>query len=276
MFLCIILNKKEMRNDLFKRELKRNWKSFLVSCLICSVMAVYMISMSPSFGKDIQQLINLKFPKVLQTALGLPQLDFSQAISFFALSFSYLYLFISIYISTIFATIVSKEFSEKTAEYLFSLPAKRIDIIFTKLSVAFLYTFLTVVTVFLSSWLSFAINIKEKYDIGLVALMSLAWLIGGIALGSIAFLLSSFFTKTRTVTSVSIGFVLGLYLLQVVISVNSKLTYLKYISPFDWFKGSEIAATGEISFTYCLIAICVTIISLFIGIYRFKKMDVLI
>lgn len=265
-----------MRNMLFKRELRRNLKSFIVSCFVCAAMAMYMIAMSPSFGKDIQQLLNLKFPKVLQTALGLPELDFSQAISFFALSFSYLYLFISIYISTVFATIVSKEFNEKTAEYLFSLPAKRINIILTKLSVAFLYSLLTVLVVFLASWLSFAIYIEEKYDLGLVALMSLAWLIGGITFGSIAFLLSSFFTKTRTVASISIGFVLGLYLLQVVISVNNKLINLKYLSPFDWFKGSEIANTGEISFTYCLIAIFVTIISLFIGIIRFKKMDVLI
>lgn len=265
-----------MRNMLFKREIRRNLKSFIVSCIVCAAMAMYMIAMSPSFGKDIQQLINLKFPKVLQTALGLPELDFSQAISFFALSFSYLYLFISIYISTIFATIVSKEFNEKTAEYLFSLPAKRINIILTKLFVAFLYSLLTVLVVFLASWLSFAINIKEKYDLGLVALMSLAWLIGGIAFGSIAFLLSSIFTRTRTAASISISFVLGMYLLQVVISVNNTLVNLKYISPFDWFKGPEIANTGEISFTYCLIAIFVTIISLLTGISRFKKMDVLI
>jgi ABC-2 type transport system permease protein len=261
---------------LFKRELKRNWKSALATSLICSALSVYVISLGPSFGKDIQQILDLKLPQKMQIAFGMTGLDYSDITSFFAISFSYIYLFFSIYVSSVFAVIVAKEFNEKTAEYLFALPAKRINIILIKLSVAFIYAVLTVVIVFLASWLSFVINIKDGYDMKPVALMALAWLIGGLAFGSLAFMLSSFFTKTRTVTYISIGLVLAFYLFQVVISVNEELKNLKYISPFDWFKGSEIANTGEISITCCLIAIALTVVSLFIGISRFRKIDVLV
>jgi ABC-2 type transport system permease protein len=261
---------------LFKRELKRNLRSFMVSCIICSAMILYVISIAPSFGKDIQQLLDLKFPKQLQSAFGMTGLDFTNPLGFYGIIFSYIYLFFSIYIAGVFASIVSKEYSEKTAEYLFSLPAKRVTIISSKLSVAFLYAVLSILLFFLVSLFSFSVFIKESYDIIPVIMMALSWLIGGITFGSVAFLLSSFFTKTRTVSSISVGMVLVMYLFQVVISLNKELDYLKYISPFDWFKGSDIANTGEISITYCIIAISAVIACISIGTYRFKKMDVLI
>jgi ABC-2 type transport system permease protein len=261
---------------LFKRELKRNLRSFIVSSLICSALVMYVIALAPSFGKDIQQILDLKFPKQLQMAFGMTGLDYSNPLGFFGIVFSYVYLFFSIYIAGVFAAIVSKEFSEKTAEYLFSLPAKRVNIISTKLSVAFFYAVLSIIIIFIVSLISFSVFIKENYDVVPVILMSLSWLIGGITFGALAFLLSSFYTKARTVSSLSVGLVLVMYLFQVVISINKDLDNLKYISPFDWFKGSEIANTGEISVTYCIIAAFITAVCISFGTYRFKKMDVLV
>lgn len=261
---------------LFKRELKRNFKSFLIITLVCALMVFYIISMAPAFGTDIQKILDLKMPGGMQKAFGMKDLNFSKPNSFFAMSFSYIYLFFSLYVSGVFAIIVSKEFSEKTAEYLFSLPAKRINIIFTKLALAGLYALLSVIFIFLAAWLSFTINIGEGFDLIPVILMALAWLIGGLTFGAIAFMLSSFFTRSRTISALTLGFVMAMYMLQVIISFNSALSFLKYISPFDWFKGSEIANTGEISPIYCFIALGIMAVCFYIGIRRFKKMDVLI
>ncbi|MFH0865884.1 MAG: ABC transporter permease subunit [Bacteroidota bacterium] len=261
---------------LFKRELKRNLKSLLIVCIMCAALVMYVISIAPSFGKDIQQLLDLKLPMQVQSAFGMKNLDFGTPIGFYGLIFPYIYLIISIYISGIFASIVLKEFSDKTAEYLFSLPAKRMKIISTKLSVAFLYSILTVVIIFLISILSFSLFIKEDYEFLPVLLMSVSWFLGGITFGSIAFLASTFFSKTRSATGIATGIVLMMYLLQVVISLNNDLEKLKYFSPFDWFKGSDIANTSEISATYCIIAVVVSVVCIAVGAIRFRKKDVLI
>jgi ABC-2 type transport system permease protein len=261
---------------LFKRELKRNLKSFIVAVTICSVLVMYIISMAPSFGSDIQQILNMKLPKQMQTAMGLIGLNYNDPISFYCVVFSYVYLFFSIYVAGTFATIVSKEYSDKTAEFLFSLPAKRLQIIWTKLNVAFLYTALSVVIIFLVSLLSFVLFIKDSYDLTPVLMMSLAWLIGGLTFGSMAFLVSSFLIKSRAAATTSVGIILIMYMLQVVISLNEKLDFLKYISPFDWFKGPEIASSGGLSVTYCLIALFFILTFFITGIRRFNKMDVLI
>lgn len=261
---------------LFKRELKRNLKSFLVITLICSALAMYVIAIAPSFGNDIQKILDLKLPQGMQKAFGMKDLDFKSATSFYAIMFSYIYLFYGIYLAAAFANIVSKEFSEKTAEYLFSLPAKRTHFMLVKLSVVLLYAVATVILIYLISWLSFGIFIKGNYDMIAVVLMALAWLVGGITFGAVAFLISSFITRSRAASAISVGFVLCMYLFQVAISINEKINFLKYISPFDWFKGSEIANSGQLSVGYCIGAICFSAICFYIGIRRFKKMDVLI
>jgi len=72
------------------------------------------------------------------------------------------------------------------------------------------------------------------------------------------------------------GVVMGLYLLQVIIPMNKDLDFLKYISPFDWYKGSEIINTKEISVEYSLIAVGISAVCLFLGVRRYKRMDVLL
>ena len=139
---------------LFKRELKRNLKSFLIISLACAAMAMYVIAIAPSFGNDIQKILDLKLPQGMQKAFGMKDLDFQSATSFFAIMFSYIYLFFAIYLASAFANIVSKEYSDKTAEYLFSLPAKRLHFILVKLSVIFLYAIISVLLIFLISWFS--------------------------------------------------------------------------------------------------------------------------
>lgn len=261
---------------LFKRELKRNLKSFLIVCIVCAAFVMYVISIAPSFGKDIQQLLDLKLPRQMQSAFGMRNLDFGTPIGFYALVFSYIYLIVSIYTAGLFASIVLKEFSDKTAEYLFSLPIKRMKIITSKLSVAFFYSVLVIILIFMVSILSLSFFIKEDYEFLSILLMSVSWLLGGITFGSIAFLVSSFHLKTRSASSTATGIVLIMYLLQVVISLNKNLENLKYFSLFDWFKGSDIANSGEISITYCIIGIVISVICLVYGALRFKKMDVLI
>lgn len=261
---------------LFKRELRRNMKSFLIVSAVIIFLVMYVISIAPSFGKDIQQLLDLKFPKPLQKAFGMSNLDFTTTMGFYALIFSYVYLAVGIYMAGIFSSIVLKEYSDKTAEYLYSLPAKRMRIIRTKLSVALLYSVIVIILTYLVSILSFSLFIKESVDMKPVLLMSLSWLLGGMVFGSISFLISSFLSKMRNASGIGTGLVLLFYMLQLVISLNRDLEDLKYISPFDWFKGSDIANSGEISVTYCIIAVVVSAVCIFVGAIRFKKKDVLI
>ncbi|HBG70446.1 MAG TPA: hypothetical protein DDX57_06650 [Bacteroidales bacterium] len=261
---------------LFKREIKRNYKSFLTVTLICAFFQVYIISMSLTFGADVKQILDMKMPPEFQKAIGMAGLNLNDPLGFTGIGFSYVYLFFSIAFASVFATIVSKEFSEKTAEYLFSLPVKRVNLLRTKILFSLTYVVSAALILFLATAIGMGAIIGGEIPWLTITLMTLAWILGGAALGSVAFLISSFFPRSRTASAVSMGVVLGMYLLQVVISMNKELDFLKYISPFDWYKGSEIINMNELSVVYSLIAIGISALCLFFGIRRFNRMDVLI
>ena len=261
---------------LFKREIKRNYKSFLTVTLICAFFQVYIISMSQTFGADVKQILDMKMPPEFQKAVGMAGLNLNDPLGFTGIGFSYVYLFLSIAFASVFALIVSKEFSEKTAEYLFSLPVKRVKLIRIKLFFGLTYIFAAALFIFLATIIGMATIIGGEIPWATISLMMLAWILGGLALGSFAFLLSSFFSRSRTSSAVSMGVVMGLYLLQVVISMNKELDFLKYISPFDWYKGSDIIRSEEISIVYSLIAVGISAACLYLGVRRYSRMDVLI
>jgi len=58
--------------------------------------------------------------------------------------------------------------------------------------------------------------------------------------------------------------------------MNKELDFLKYISPFDWYKGSDIIRSEEISIVYSLIAVGISAACLYLGVRRYNRMDVLI
>lgn len=96
--------------------------------------------------------------------------------------------------------------------------------------------------------------------------------VGNPVFGAMAFMLSSFYTKTK----MAIGLVMGAYLLQVVISLEDQLKLIKYLSPFDWFKGNDIINEATLSVYYSFIALAAILICLVVGCKRFLNKDVLV
>jgi ABC-2 type transport system permease protein len=256
---------------ILRRELQQNWKGFLICTLICVALSLYMIALLPSMGADIQQLIDVKFPAQLQKAFGMSNMDFKQPMNGYAILFSYFYLTYAIYAASLFSRIVAKEFADKTAEYLFSLPARRIDIILTKLGVAFGFLTASVAITLLVSWIAFAAMIPDHGPLLPLLTMNVASWIGALFFAALSLLLSAFYIKTR----MAVGVVLVAYLLQIVISLKDEMHPLKYLSPFDWFKGSALIHDG-LPISYTLVAVLATAGCLYGGISIFVRKDVLV
>lgn len=257
---------------LIQREIRQNLKGFIITTVICSLLSLYLIAMIPSMGKDLQQMVDLKFPKQLQLAFGMSGVNFQSPMGAYCIIFGYLYLTFGIYAATLFGRIVSKEYADKTAEYLYSLPATRVQIIATKLGVAVGYLTASVLVTFLLSLIGFVGILKEPVRLAPLYWMTVAEWLGALFLGSLAFLLSAYYFRAR----MAVGIVLGAYLLQVVLSLNEDLEPLKVISPFDWFKGNQIVSSEGLPLGYTLLAVGLTGICGYIGFRRFQRADVLV
>lgn len=256
---------------LLRRELRRNLKAFLISTGICTALSLYLVALIPTMGGEMQQMLDLKMPKQLQLAFGMQGLDFSSPMSTYALMYSYLYLTLGLFAATTFGQVVAKEFADKTAEFLFSLPARRIDILRTKLLVAAGYLTAAVAVLTIATAVGFRLIIGEGQGLGALVEMAVGYWVGAMFMGALAFLLSARFVRTR----MAIGIVMGAYLLQVVISLNDGLAPLKYLSPFDWFKGNAIVS-GGLDPASLAIGLVATAMCLVAGVRLFVRKDVLV
>lgn len=257
---------------LIQRELRQNLKGFIINTLICTALSLYLVALIPSMGADLQEMLDMKLPKQLQLAFGMSGVNMQNPMSAYSIMFGYLYLTFGIYAATIFGRIVSKEYAEKTAEFLYSLPATRMQIIVSKLGVAMGYLTVSVLVTFVATLIGFATLIKDPVRLAPLLWMTVAEWLGAMFLGALAFLLSAYYVKSR----MAVGIVLGAYLLQVVLSLNQNLDALKVISPFDWFKGNQIVSSESLPLGYTLLAIALTGVCGFIGFRRFHRADVLV
>ena len=257
---------------LFQRELRQHLKGFLITTGICAALSMYMIVLLPSMGADMQRILDMKLPKEMQAAFGMNTMDFSRPISTFSMMFSYLYLTFGIYAATLFGNIVAKEFNDKTAEFLFSLPARRIDLIRTKLLVAAGYLTVGILLVTLISAVTFMLVVGKDFGLAELLWMSAGYWLGAMFFGMLSMLLSAFYLKTR----LAVGIVLGAYILQVVISLKENLAFMKYLSPFDWFKGGDIVRDSGLNGPAVVIALVLTIGACIWGVRKFLQRDVMV
>jgi hypothetical protein len=64
--------------------------------------------------------------------------------------------------------------------------------------------------------------------------------------------------------------------MQLIISLNEDVRWLAYLSPFTWFRGADIAATGTIGIEFVITSLVVCAVCFYLGIKRYRKMDVLV
>jgi ABC-2 type transport system permease protein len=257
--------------NIFARELKKNFVSFLIWFTICGLMTAYIIFMFPSFKTDIVELLNLKFPPQMQKAFGLNTLNFNNVLSFLGVMVPYIILLGGIYGGILFGGIVSKEENDGTIEFLLSKPVSRMNICLSKLFAANFYIAIFTLLNYVVAFLSMK---AIKADFSLMKLLELAigtWL-AILIFGFVCFLLSMFVYRSRTLIPIAVGIVAGTYILKAVSEINEKSGFLKYLSPFHYFDASTLISEG-INPIHISISIIVIIGSFIAGLLIYENKD---
>ena len=67
-----------------------------------------------------------------------------------------------------------------------------------------------------------------------------------------------------------------MYIMSVLIDLNDKLDFLKYVTPFKYFTPANIKSDQALDWTFIIISIGIIAISLTIGFITYKKRDLYI
>ncbi|NLI21271.1 MAG: ABC transporter permease subunit [Clostridiales bacterium] len=260
--------------NVYRKEFRDHFRSLLLWGLgILFFIAASAGKYSAMAGDPAALGIFTQMPLGLQAVFGVGRLDFTKAVGFYGVLYSYLTLMAAIHASMLGAVILSKEERDKTSEFLYVKPRSRESVLTAKLLAA-----LTMVALLnLTTWACSAGMVRafgEQAD-GLILrlmaglfLLQLLFLACGLAAAAVS-------THPRAATGIAAGVMLSAYILSVAIEVNGGIDWLKILTPFAYFDAKRIVGGGEpLSLLYVLLCVALTAGLTGWAYLRFPRRDV--
>lgn len=257
---------------MLKRELKVNRKSFIIWTITCLCLFLMGFAIYPSFNTTDFDEILKTMPKEF---LKMFNMDISSIGNVFGWvkteGNTFLLLLTGLFASTLGSSIILKEESEKTIEYLHAKPIKRNDIIKNKLICGFIYISLMIIIVmifnYVGLYLSGEFNKKEFFILSFVPLLA------AIPFFLISAFIATFFDKTKKTGGISIGIVFLNYFLLIISNLNTNFEFLKYTSIYGLANSRDIIINNTIGLESIIIAIIISIVFILLIYRRYNKKE---
>ncbi|MDD2434911.1 MAG: ABC transporter permease subunit [Bacilli bacterium] len=252
---------------MLKRELKINRRGFFIWAGIIVVMFVVVFLVYPSIAKSEKDMMDLvaAFPKELLEVFNMDIINIGTAFGWIATE-GYMMVMImgGCYFAIMGSTIILKEEDEGTISFLYTKPISRNQILDSKLLCGLIYIILFNMVIGLTSFIGLSLSGPFEFKDWL--LISIAPLFLHLFFFTLSLLLSIYYKKTRKSMMISIGVVIGTYIIQILSTMTDSLKFLKYFSPYEYINARDIVLNHQLNYSNILILSMMTVIIL-IGLY---------
>ena len=263
---------------MIKREFKVNLKSFIIwlSILIAIFLLVYLIYpfiVTDETMKDMDELMKVFPPEVLK-AFNMDVASISTAYGWFKTEgFMFILLIIGFYSSMLGGNILLKEESDKTIEYLNSLPVKRSNIVTNKVIVGITYILAIIIIFGLFNYISLLISgdFNQKEFI----LLSLTPIFVALPLFGINLLISTFLHKTKKTVGISLGIVFLFYILNMMSEISTNVEFLKYFSLYTLADVRNVMEKVAINPVMIIISLVIMIVTITLAYIKYNKKELI-
>ena len=252
-------------------ELKQWWKPTVVWALVLATFLVMVVAMYPMMEEQMAGIIQMiQGLGVFTKALKLDDLMIDRLIGFYSMEMeNILGISGAVFAGYVGGRILAKEELLKSSEFLLSHPIKRSDVYLQKLLtvlglVVFFNAIIAVITWFAIAWTNQSVPLEDFVRMHLV-------MIGvHLLIACLSFALSVFFANQSLAISLTSVFIL--YILNILINIDSRLDIVRWVTPFQFAYASDVLNKG-IDFTLVLMNAAWIIIFVVIGLRYYCKKD---
>lgn len=258
--------------NIFGREMKAHRKALILWCLgvfalVASGMGKFTV-LSAS-GQSMNEAMS-QLPRSLQVILGIGSFDITTASGYYGVLFVYLALMAGIHASMLGSQIIAKEERDRTSEFLLAKPISRSRIITIKLLAA-----LTQVVILNLVTLISSIVIVGYYGKGESVSADILLLMAGMFILQLIFLvvgtgIAAISKRPKTAPAASAGVLLATYILSMVVDLSSRLGFLKYLTPFQYYGAQNLMRDNGLEPVYVILSVAI-IAALLGATYRFYE-----
>ena len=261
---------------MFKRELKINLKSFIIwtSILIGLFLVVFLIYPSIINSANMEMIDEMMkiFPEEMLKAFNMDISTIDSAFGWLKTEgFVFVLLITGIYSGILGSNILLKEESDKTIEYLNSVPVTRKNIVLNKILCGLFYIILMIVIIGIFNFIG--LSLSGEFDRKSYILLSITPLFSSIVIFAICLFLSTFTHKTKKTLGISLGIVFVSYFLNVISEIGESTEFLKYISIFTLADIRNVILNVSINPILVVLAICITVIFMILTMIRYEKKE---
>ena len=261
---------------MIKREFKVNFKNFVIwlSILLGMFLLVYLIYPYIITEETMKQLDDMMkvFPQEVLKAFNMDVSSISTAYGWFKTEgFTFVLLIIGFYSSMLGGNILLKEESNKTIEYLNSLPITRKKIVTNKIIVGITYILSIVLILGIFNYI--ALLISGDFNQKEFLFLSLSPIFIALPLFGLNLFISTFMHKTKGVVGISLGLVFVFYILNVLSELSTKVEFLKYFSIYTLADTRNIIASVKLNPIMIIISLGITILTILFAYINYNKKE---
>lgn len=261
---------------MFKREMKINLKNFIIwtSILIGLFLIVFLVYPSIINNDTMQSMDEMMkmFPEDMLKAFNMDISSINSAFGWLKTEgFVFVLLITGIYSGILGANILLKEESDKTIEYLNSVPVTRRKIAVSKILCAILYIIMMVVILGIFNFVG--LTLSGDFDRKSYILLSITPIFSSIVIFAICLFISTFTHKTKKTMGISLGIVFASYFLKIISEMGESTEFLKYISVFTLADIRNVILNVEINPLMIILSILIGTVFLALTIVRYDRKE---
>ena len=263
---------------MIKRELKFNLKSFIIwtSILIAIFLVVFLVYPFIVTDESMQSLDEMMkvFPPELLKSFNMDIASINTAYGWLkSEGFMFVLIIIGIYSSSLGINILLKEESDKTIEYLGSLPIKRNKILTNKIIVSIIY--IISITIILGLFNYIALLLSGNFNHKEYILLSITPILIALPFFAINLFISTFLHKTKKTMGISLGLVFFFYIINVLSTLSDKVEFLKYFSIYTLADTRNVITNTCISKISIVISLLLTILFTLFTYIKYNKKELI-
>ena len=261
---------------MFKREMKINLKSVMIwtSILIGLFLVVFLVypSIVNSENMEMMDEIMKMFPEEMLKAFNMDISSIDSAFGWLKTEgFVFVLLITGIYSGILGSNILLKEESDKTIEYLNSVPVTRKNIVLNKIFCGLLYIVLMVAIIGIFNFIG--LSLSGEFDRKSYILLSITPIFSSIVIFAVCLFLSTFTHKTKKTIGISLGIVFASYFLNIISEMGESTEFLKYISIFTLADIRNVIINVSINPLMIVLTIGITVVFMILTTIRYEKKE---
>lgn len=261
--------------NVFLREIETHRKSALIWAGSLGSIALAFMAMYPAFSADVEGLYAVldNFPEAIRALVNISAETFLSVLGFYGYLLGFAVLAAAIQAMNLGVGVISKEVTDKTADFLISKPVPRTRIVTAKLAAALSVILFTNAAFVAISYAAVAISTTEAFSSQALLLLASTMLFVQLFFFALGALFSVTIPKIKSVIAVSLPTVFAFYIIGAVGDVLDNVE-VRWLSPFRYFDPAYIITNESFEAEYLVLTMVFVVAALAATYVIFVKKDI--